>query len=702
MVVGQDPSAAPSLQKPVEITARKTEYRNNNLLWVLTGDVLVKYGETQLRADYMTYDTTTHDIYGRDNVQILHEGREYTGEEFNYNLETGAGDWLNLEILQGAFSVTSDSMQRVGKDNFVMQNATITTCQGDPPEVYLRAKEAYVSDDKRLEAKHVVLYVRGVPVFYLPHLKKNLNGSESNLDVVPGYSSRWGAFLLTSYRYRLNTWLEGKTHVDYRSERGWGVGQDFQWHDQKEERYHGDFRVYYADDQMPFEDELDKERTSPLVDSDRYRFKLRHQYSLTEKDTLRVTSDYLSDPDVLEDFYDKEFRQSTVPENFATLTHRDDKYTAALDFNFRVNDFYSNIDRLPDASLDVPRMQLGDSQFYYESGNSVAYLQNSFADQLKLQDVESGRVDTRHGFTYYTKQLGWLNLSPHVGYQGTYYSETPEKRTVISTLVTTNEAGEVVGGTTESVETIAGGSDLRNVFEIGLDASFKAFKELSNQDRGRDVGYRHVIEPFANYAYVPKPNVTPDELYQFDSLDRLNEKNDLGIGLRNKLQTKRNGRLHDLAYLELLTVANVDKAPTETETVEDLFFDAEFKIFERSSLDIRGNYDFVRNDLEQIDVDFGIESRELSSLRMQYLFRDKSRELFATELNLFPRRRWSYTGYARYDIKGNDLQEHSHFIRHKTNCLGIGLGVRETGSDITVWAQLWLLAFPGSSVELGR
>jgi LPS-assembly protein len=702
MVVGQDPAAAPSLQKAVEITAQKTEYRNNNLLWVLTGDVLAKHGETQLRADYMTYDTTTHDIYGRGNVQILHEGREYTGEEFNYNLETGAGDWLDLEILQGAFSVTSDSMQRVGKDNFVMQNATITTCQGDPPEVYLRAKEASVSDDKRLEAKHVVLYVRGVPVFYLPYLKKNLNASESNLDVVPGYSSRWGAFLLTSYRYRLNTWLEGKTHVDYRSERGRGIGQDFQWRDQKEERYHGEFRVYYADDQMPFEDELDKEQPSPLVDSDRYRFKLRHRHSLTEKDTLRVTSDYLSDPDVLEDFYDKEFRQSTVPENFATLTHRDDKYTAALDFNFRVNDFYRNTDRLPAASLDVPRMQLGDSQFYYESGNSAAYLQNSFADQLKLQDVESGRVDTRHVFTYYTKQLGWLNLSPHVGYQGTYYSETPEKRTVISTSVTTNEAGEVAGGTTESVETIAGGSDLRNVFEIVLDASFKAFKELSNQDRGRDVGYRHVIEPFASYAYVPKPNVTPDELYQFDSLDRLNEKNDLGIGLRNKLQTKRNGRLHDLAYLELFTVANVDKAPTETETVEDLFFDAEFKIFERSALDIRGNYDFVRNDLEQIDVDFGIESRGRSSLGMQYLFRDKSRESFATELNLFPRRRWSYTGYARYDIKGSDLQEHSHFIRHKTNCLGIGLGVRETGSDITVWAQLWLLAFPGSSVELGR
>jgi len=689
-------------QEAVEIRAEKTEYLNNNELWILTGDVHVKHGETLLRADYMTYNTTTEDVYGRDNVRIFHEGREYTGEEFNYNLKTRVGDWLELEILQGAFSVASDSIQRVGENDFVMQNATITTCQGDPPEVYLRAKEAYVVADKHVKAKHVVVYVGRVPVFYFPFVKKNLNSDESNLEIVPGYSSRWGAFLLTSYRYRLNTWLEGKTRFDYRSERGFGVGQDFYWRDREENNYQGEFRVYYADDDMPFEDELDMEQTSGLVDSDRYRFKLRHQHRITSQDTLRITTDYLSDPDVLEDFYDKEFRQSTVPENFVTLTHRDDKYTAALDFNFKVNDFYSNTDRLPDASLDVPRMQLGDSQFFYESANSAGYLKNSFADQLNLTDVDSGRVDTRHVFTYYTKQLGWLNLSPRVGYEGTYYSETPEKRTLISGSVTTNEAGEVVSDTTESVDTVPGGSELRNLFEIGLDASFKAFKELSNRDRGRDVGYRHVIEPFANYTFVPEPNVTPDELYQFDSIDRLDEKNDLGIGLRNKLQTKRNGRLHPLAYLELLTVANVDKAPTETETIEDLFFDAEFMMFERSALDIRGNYDFVRDDLEEITVDFGISTREVTSLRMQYLYRDQSRELVSGEMNLFPRRRWSYTGYARYDLDSSNLQEQSHFIRHKTNCLGIGLGVREIDSDITVWAQVWLLAFPRSAVELGR
>lgn len=686
---------------PVEITAKKTEYGNNNKLWVLTGDVLVKHGETQLWADRVNYDTETQDVRGHGNVRILHEGREYTGENFTYNLSTAEGDWMSLEGLLGAFLVTSESMTMVGDKEFLLQDATITTCQAESPEVYLRAREARVVEDEYVEAWGVLLYVKDVPVFYFPRVKKRLDAEHSNLSVVPGYSSRWGGFLLTSYRYTMAPWLDGKTRLDYRSARGLGVGQDLYWRDRSEETFEGELRVYSADDDMPFEDVLDRQQTDELVDSGRYRLKLRHQHTLPNEDVIRINSDYLSDPDVLEDFFDREFRLNRVPENFATWTRRDARYTAAVDFNFRANDFYSNSDRLPEAMLDIPRVQISGTQFYYESNNSIGYLQNSFADQLAEPDVGSGRINTRHLFTFYTKQLGWLNLSPRAGYQGTYYSETPRLRSILSGIAT-NEAGEATGGT-GAIETVPGGGrEFRNVFELGLEASFKSFKELSTRDRGQDSGLRHVVEPFVNYTYLPEPNVTPDELYQFDRIDAVDERNDLGFGLRNKLQTRRNNRLHDLAYLELLTVANVSKAADETDTFEDLFFDAEFRIFERGALDVRGNYDFANDRLDEVVVDVGFAARQLTSLNLSYLFRKDSRELVAGELNLFPRERWSYKGYARYDLRDSDLQEHSHFVRRKFDCLGLGLGVREVGSDISVWAQVWLLAFPGSTVDLGR
>jgi len=67
---------------------------------------------------------------------------------------------------------------------------------------------------------------------------------------------------------------------------------------------------------------------------------------------------------------------------------------------------------------------------------------------------------------------------------------------------------------------------------------------------------RHIIQPGINYAYVPAPTRSPNELPQFDgvqpsfyplpvsfpeynSIDAIDARNVVRLGLRNKLQTKR-------------------------------------------------------------------------------------------------------------------------------------------------------------------
>src|SRR5206468_8485353 len=59
----------------------------------------------------------------------------------------------------------------------------------------------------------------------------------------------------------------------------------------------------------------------------------------------------------------------------------------------------------------------------------------------------------------------------------------------------------------------------RFVFNTGMETSFKASRLYSGaRSELLDVtDLRHIVEPSINYVFVPRPNVRPDEIPQFDT-----------------------------------------------------------------------------------------------------------------------------------------------------------------------------------------
>ena len=60
----------------------------------------------------------------------------------------------------------------------------------------------------------------------------------------------------------------------------------------------------------------------------------------------------------------------------------------------------------------------------------------------------------------------------------------------------------------------------RVVYDLGTEASFKVSREWDNvhNDWFRVDGLRHIIQPFADYQWVPRPNQLTNDLFQFDSV----------------------------------------------------------------------------------------------------------------------------------------------------------------------------------------
>lgn len=691
-------------EMPVDVQADEMEYEAEQKLMTARGHVVVTRGKDVLKADYMTVRTDTQDAHAVGNVEFTREGNVWKGDEMSYNFKTRTGDFGQFNSTIPPFYITAKDSKRPTPNEYVLHNATITTCEGDRPDVYIKAREARVIDQKTIIARGVVFYVGGVPVMYLPKWKKNISSGKADFDFVPGYGSRVGAYLLTAFNYKMDCGIMSSTHLDYRSSRGAGVGQDFLWGDPRLS-YRGALRTYYAYDQSPLEKRNEEEQKAldGLIDNDRYRIRLSDVHELTDRDYITTELNYLSDPAVIEDFFDEEYRDNVQPENRVTLVHRADKFTAGLEFNKRLNDFYDNVNRMPEATLNAPRMQLGESPFYYESQNAASFLEKEFAEQSGEESYDAFRGDTGHKVFYPTKHFGFLNVIPRAGYRGTYYSTTYEYYTVTN-LVTVKDTNGV-SSTTNEVDTLSKdlGADLRNLYELGVETSFKSFGVLNNDWISRDdQGLRHVIEPYADYTYVPEPNLTPDQLPQFDDVDTLNKRNDILLGVRNKLQTKRRGAVHDLVDLNVWSTYYVEKPEDTDNDFSDIFFKTQLRLMDWLPIDFKGAYDEYENNLDEFDTQVAVIWPDQTRLALDYRYGFDSYDQLASELTLFPNNRWSFNAYGRYSFEESLLEEQSYFVEHKGRCVGWGVGFKEIDEDWQAWFRVWLTAFPKSNVALGR
>ncbi|TAN36338.1 MAG: LPS-assembly protein LptD [Verrucomicrobia bacterium] len=700
----------------IEVNADQLEYLQEQQVIVGRGHVVITRGRERLTADFVKAHTDTQVAEARGNVTLDREGGVWRGEKLIYNFKTHQGDFGAFVAYTDPFFIRADASQRVTTNEFVLHNATFTTCDGDDPQFFMRSSEAHILNGATLEAYGVVPYLYGVPIFWLPYWQRSLDPEVVTFYLVPGYSSHMGAFALTGYGYRLADNLRSVTHVDVRSMRGVGVGEDILWKDPAPaKKYEGALRGYYANDPNPFL-HADEDRTE-MVKNQRYRLKLQDSRTLSERDAMLVEANYLSDPYVLEDFFDEEFRAGVQPENRFSLMHRGDIYSAGLLANTRLNNFFENIDRLPEADLDIYQTKLGDTPFYYESQNSAAFLRHVYPNSSNTNaptypaDYDAFRVDSAHTLYYPMRHFDFLSVIPRVGYRGTFYSKTYTTSSITNISVLTNAVVTPTGtnyvlSTTNQLAQLLTeqGAGLRNLPQLGVETSFKAFKVLYDGPTGigRDVGLRHVAEPYANYTYQPEPNLRPTDLPQFDAVDQLDLEHDVQLGLRNKLQTKRRGYVHNLVDADVYTYYRLEKTPTGTNDFSDIYTLTRLRPVDWFMVDFDAAFNPYNTEFDYFNTQIAFLTDDESRLSFEHRYTKDANNLISGELLLFPHDRWSFRTYARYDIENSQLQEHSYLLQHKNDCLGIGVGVRRLENDTMFWVQLWLSAFPQMMADLGR
>ncbi len=696
-------AAETGVDVPIEVDADVLDYDRENERITASGNVHIVSGSDHLRADRVLVHVATGDAYALGNVELIRAGQPIRGDRLHYNFKTRISSLDRPEVEADPFKVIADNVTRAPDNTYILKKAKLTTCMYDHDHAHyhIRARRLTVVPNEYLVARHATWYFGKVPVFYVPYWKRRLH-DEYGWTFYPGYRSRWGGYLLSSFFHRPAPGLRLEHHVDLYSERGVGLGEDVDW---RTEGGKGQLSLYFIDDNTPLGD------TPPLdaeeIDASRYRITLRHDQTFSDRTQLFVRNEYVSDIDFRRDFFENEFQQLRQPENYLALSHREDLFTLSGRVNYRVHDFYPSVNRLPEISLDWYRMQLGDTSFYYESQSSVAYLEREFAERDNQDAFSSFRLDTEHTLYQPRRVAGWLNVVPRAGYRGTYYSASRDAQTTteVTTTTVTNELTlvEETRFETNQVTTVTdGGARFRNAFEIGTEVSFKAFKRLPDSADGQP--WRHVVEPYVNYSLRFEPTVLPDELYDFDAVDQLDELHTARLGIRNLLQTKWQGRSVEAADLNIFTTARLNATGDES-VFRDIQLDSRFRPNKWVQIDMDGVYDLDASLLSEFNTRMRFDQEESWRFQFEHRYRDSTSNLLLADATFSPNTFWDLNVFGRYEFERSRLEEQGAYVQRNFDCMSVRLGgsflpgfTRTDGTeqddDYRVLLAFWLTAFP--------
>jgi LPS-assembly protein len=709
---------------PIEITSTgETTYENG--LATAHDNVAIHVGNTDIYADYAQYNTTTHEVELRGNVRIYRDTSLYLTEHGFYNTETKKIRAISGRTESQPYFLTGRDVSSISDNGYFIQNGTFTTDDSARSDFHLHARKIRIYEKDRVIMQYVTAYVGNVPVFWWPYLYQSLSDTFS-FTVSPAYLSSWGPSLLTQVMFPITDYIKARVRLDYFGRRGAAIGFDPVIDYGKDQDSQARIKTFYIDDQNP-----DINQTSEIrqnVPASRYRLSLEDRTNFTDDIYGIANLTKLSDPYVMEDFYQGEFRIDPVPDNVIAVTKTDPFYTLTAIERFQANDFFTTTERSPEVVLDIKRHALFGGPIFYEGETGFANLRLQFPEGSGFENYGTYRFDTFHQLTFPNTYFGWLSIVPRVGYRGTYYGKTWD----LGSTVFVPPSDPLVPDFILPPPTAANpvkfdGDTFRSVFDTGAEASFKIsrkWEDVQSRALGLD-GLMHVIQPFTDFSYVKVDGSNPLSILQFDrfepstqpraldfpqftSIDSIADWTVWRVGVRNRLETRRDDSTMTWFELDTFIDRNFDN-PYERTDYSNLVNNMRFTPLPWFSFSVNSQVPAFSKGFTEVDTTTSVQP--LANLQLTFGHRYLNDNPFFVNSSLFLvggyyriNDNWGIGAQEQYEATTNILEEQRYSIYRDLSSWVASLGgvirdnngVKEYGLLFTIT----LKAFPKFGFDL--
>jgi hypothetical protein len=374
--------------------------------------VRITHGERSLEADAIIFDPLTREAQAFGHTILEGPAQRFEAESAWYNFTTDEGLAHNVRGWNNDLYITGAEFRGLSEEELLFRRATsnwdrldteepewvtprYTTCDFPEPHIALRAREFDLFPDDRLFARHLIVEVMGVPVFYFPAWTKGL-GAGNPWDVRFGYSSLLGAFISIDYNYRHRLYEPDpftgelrqrsaghlRAGVDYFTRRGLGTGAEYGY-SFEDGAQRGRWQLYHIQD-------------NDRDDDDRWLVQGSHRWQLSDSVVALFGADMVNDPEIYEDFFDDyELDRGRLHSRriYGALTVTDDDFINRLNVDVR--------DRLAeDRTVNFSEPSDNNDQFEFDfDGDGDDDIDAAFDDD------QWGRVSERVEYTFSTNDL---------------------------------------------------------------------------------------------------------------------------------------------------------------------------------------------------------------------------------------------------------------------------------------------------------
>ncbi|MEI7591396.1 MAG: LPS assembly protein LptD, partial [Deltaproteobacteria bacterium] len=410
----------------MEITA-DGDTRFDEGVAIAENNVQIHYGKYSIFCDYAEYNPDTRDVLLVGNVRVYTPDQVLTSQRALFNLESKQMRSLELAGSQYPMYFRAFNFRAVSEKQFRIRDASMTTHDSSKPDFHVRPRSMRFYPDDRVILTNTTLYVGQTPVFWFPYLYANLD--TTGFEFLPGYDSRWGAYLLVGYSFQVMQGVTGKVRAEERTKFGPSVGLDLDMKYGPANRNYGSLRTDFVTDKADVTTVQAPGEPAETSTKDRYRVAFQQRLFLTDDIYGTANINVLSDVDFLEDFYPQQFATNPQPDNALSLTKWDEVYTLTLLGRWQINDFQDVTERKPEFVFDFKQQPFFGLPVQYDGETGVASLRRAFSNnpsfgETQFPDYGATRFDTFHQWSLPSKLFGWLNVNPKVGIRGTYYSQS--------------------------------------------------------------------------------------------------------------------------------------------------------------------------------------------------------------------------------------------------------------------------------------
>ena len=533
-----------SLDSPVFTTGRDStiyDFTGDERKIFYYGDVVVKYGDLEIKAEHMVYNIDTRNVFAigiRDSTgkwtgsPVMKEsGKEYRMESMHYNFTSKKAIINNVITSEGEAFLHGKVIKKMPDNSINIKGGRYTTCDLDHPHFYLSLSKAKVTAEPNSQTVFgpAYLVIEDVPTpFALP------------FGFIPKRNDRSGGFLFPTFGeepsrgfyvnnigwyFVFGEYLDLTLTADYFTLGSWGVRATSRY--KKKYGFSGNFDLKLS------ETVRGDAGSSDYVSSRDFAIGWQHTQDPKANPEIRfsasvnyMTSSYrqnnsMENPmNALQSTAQSSINFSRswegTPFNLSvTLTHsqnmRDSSYTLGIpSFNFSMSTIYPfKRKRAVGKERFYEKISIG---YNTKFDNKIAFKESEWGDPDFWEKFQNGMS---HSFTIGLPSftlLNYLNISPGFNYGMNWYFQGLEKKY--------NEAtGKVEDLKSKSFSEL----NMTHQYSFNVKASTRLYGMFLFGKKSYVQAIRHVVSPSVGISFAPNMRTAANgyrTYYYSDSLGR--------------------------------------------------------------------------------------------------------------------------------------------------------------------------------------